>query len=258
MCGRIIIRKSIRLVAEQLNIESTDEVANFRGYNVGPGQEVPVLTNDKKFEWMVFGLTPTWAKKRMYFFNARSEGDFNKENNANYTGAKGIFQKPSFRSAIRSRRALVFVNGFLEGPEKEKLSKPYLVFDESSEFFALAGIWEQWVNKETGEETKGFAVLTAASNKVTQKIGHHRSPVIITPKDYEAWLHGEHLNDISHLLAPYALDTLNAVPLSPDIKSPRANHEDLLHPTGPPVLQRLGVKFETEFDTQGFGRKKKL
>jgi putative SOS response-associated peptidase YedK len=258
MCGRIIIKKSIKLVAEQLNIPSTETIEEFRGYNIGPGQKAPVLTANKKFEMMTFGLTPHWSKKQLYLFNARSEGDNNKENLTGFTGNKGILQKPSFRSAIRHTRALVFVNGFLEGPENEKLSKPHLVFDESKDFFALAAIWSAWVNKDTGEEVKGFAIITAASNKVTTKIGHHRSPVIIDEEHYDLWLHSEHLTDITNLLEPYGKDTLNAVPVSPDIKNPRVNEPDLLTPIGDAVIPRVGVEFKTEFDTLGFGRKKKL
>ena len=258
MCGRIIIKKSIKIVEEKLNLPAHPDLYDFRGFNIGPGSPAPVLLADKHFELMTFGLTPFWAKKPMYLFNARSEGDYNKENDISYNGNKGIFQKPSFRAAIRSRRCIVFVNGFLEGPEKEKLSKPYYVFKESEEFMGLAAIYDAWVNKETGEETKGFSIVTSVSNKVTSLIGHHRSPIILQSKDYSRWLNASHLDEITPLLKPYPIDDLNAVAISPEIKSPRANDPLLLKPLSEPLIKRYGIRFETEFDTQGFGRKKKL
>ncbi len=258
MCGRIIIKKSIQVVEQELNLKPNQDLHDFRGYNIGPGSMAPVLTEERSFERMRFGLTPFWSKKNMLLFNARSEGDANQENDPGYSGNKGIFKKPAFRKPIRSQRCLIFVNGFLEGPEKEKLSKPFYVFDEEQDFMALAGIWDDWVHNETGELIRGFSIITTVSNKVTAAIGHHRSTVIIPPNAYFTWLKAEHLNDISPLLEPYRPDTLNAYPVAPEIKSPKVNDEALLEPIGPAVIQRKGVAFKTEFDTLGFGRKKKL
>ncbi len=258
MCGRIIIKKSIQIVEEELNLQPRQDLYNFRGYNIGPGGMAPVLGTEREFRMMRFGLTPFWSKKNMLLFNARSEGDYNKDNDPTYMGNKGIYNKPAFRGPIRNKRCIVFVNGFLEGPEKEKLSKPYYVFDQEKEFMGLAAIHDTWLNKETGEEIEGFAIITTVPNKVTARIGHHRSPVILRNRDYSTWLQATHLDQISPLLVPYGLDTLNAYPLDPSIRSPRVDDEELLKPIGQAVIKRNKVKFKTEFDTHGFGRKKKL
>ena len=258
MCGRIIIKKSIQIVEEALNLSPQLELRDYRGYNIGPGAQVPVLGPDKVFKFMRFGLTPFWSKKNMLLFNARAEGDFNKENDRSYRGNKGIFQKPSFRGPIRKQRCIVFVNGFLEGPEKEKLSKPYYVFDQERDFMGLAAIYDQWINKETGEEVEGFAIITTVSNSITHQIRHHRSPVILQPSSYYTWLKSSHLDAISPLLAPSKNSRLNAYPVAPEIRSPRVNELSLLEPIGPALVRQKGVEFKTEFDTQGFGRRKKL
>lgn len=257
MCGRIIIKKSIQIIEEELHLEPNPSLHDFRGYNIGPGQYAPVLKPNGQFELLRFGLTPSWAKKSMLLFNARSEGDSNPNNEMHYSGAKGIIQKPAFRGPIRNKRGLVFVNGFLEGPEKEKLSKPYYVFDPDKDFFALAAIYDHWVDRESGEEVQGFAIITTASNKVTHAIGHHRSPVVIPPSNYKRWLNSEHLADVTPMLEPYG-GPLNAYPISAQIKSPRENSLELLQPVGPAIIKGLRIQFDTEFDTLGFGRKKKL
>ena len=258
MCGRIIIKKSLQVVQEELNLKPQPEVFEFRSYNLGPGSMAPVLMPDKQFSMLRFGLTPHWSSKPMLLFNARSEGDHNKENDPAYSGAPGILQKPSFRMPIRKQRCLVFVNGFLEGPEKEKLSKPFYVFDQDRDFIALAGIYDSWINKDTGEEVPGFAIITAAANPVTRAIGHHRSPVCIPESHYSLWLHGQRLDDISPLLVPDTRTRFNAYPISPEIRNPRSNDPALLDPVGPALFTQTSVRFTTEFDTQGFGRKKKL
>lgn len=258
MCGRIIIKKSIKLVEEKLQLPAHPNLYDFRGYNIGPGGYAPVMTADKQLHLWRFGLTPFWAKKPMLLFNARSEGDLNKENDPRFTGSKGIIKKPAFRGPIRKQRCIVFVNGFLEGPEKEKLSKPYYVYSDTQEFLGLAAVYDSWLNKETAEEITGFSIITGPSNKVTSAIGHHRSPIILNEADYTSWLNAEHLDEVTTLLQPWKEDDLNAFPISPDIRSPRADDPELLQPIGEPVLKRYSIKFETEFDTQGFGRKKKL
>ena len=56
-----------------------------------------------------FGFTPFWAKKKMYVVNARSEGDYNKENDPLYTGAKGIITKAS-KSKIQMTKLIYFAS----------------------------------------------------------------------------------------------------------------------------------------------------
>jgi hypothetical protein len=68
----------------------------------------------------------------------------------------------------------------------------------------------------------------------------------------------EHLDSITPLLVPDLHSKLNAYPISNQIKSPRVNDLSLLEPIGPAVLKQTSVRFTTTFDTQGFGRKKKL
>ena len=69
----------------------------------------PIVTQEEPehLTMSMFGLTPQWAKKKTYWFNARAEGDRNKENDPRYLGAQGIIEKPAFRKAIRSQRCLV-------------------------------------------------------------------------------------------------------------------------------------------------------
>ena len=123
---------------------------------------------------------------------------------------------------------------------------------------ALAAIYDSWVNKDTGEVINGFSIITTAPNKVTAAIGHHRSPVILYAGQYSSWLHSKHLSEITPMLNPYDRDDLNAFPVSPEIKSPRVDDETLLKPIGNAIFKNITVKFKTEFDTQGFGRRKKL
>ena len=154
MCGRYISVQTLEAIEKRFNLEKAGEIGYKPSYNIGPGKYAPVITNDKpkKLQMFQFGLTPFWAEKPMYLFNARSEGKSNLENNPQYSGGKNILTMPSFRKPIRSQRCLVVADAFYEGPEKEKLSKPYLVYlKEHKRPFAFAGIWDVWKDNEGNE-----------------------------------------------------------------------------------------------------------
>ena len=191
MCGRYAIVTKVRAIEKRFEVEAPAEFKFDPNVNVSAGNMAPVITGDKPNELQVFqfGFTPDWGKKQSYVINARSEGDFNKDNDDKYTGKMGIVRKPMFRKSIRSRRCLVVADCFIEGPEKEKLSKPYLVYlKDGKRPFAFAGIWDEWGNPSTGEIIQSFAIITTVSNGITKKIGHHRSPVILHAEHERVWI----------------------------------------------------------------------
>ena len=197
MCGRYIIVSKIEKIEKRFGVSGGQLQAEFEpNHNVAPGDHVPVITQEKpdQIQLYRFGLRPFWSKKPMYLINARSEGDHNKENDVNYKGALGIKDKPSFRKPFRSQRCLIPANAFIEGTTKERLSKPYVVYpiEKNERPFAFAGIYDHYVDKETGEITSSFSILTSVSTPLLQKIPHHRSPVILdSPTAEQQWLNSE-------------------------------------------------------------------
>ena len=154
MCGRFVQVLTIETLKTGYGIEATqDEITD--SYNVAPGDYAYVISSNvpNKLQRYQFGLTPNWAKKPMYLFNARAEGDLNKENDPDFKGDMGIVDKPSFKKPIRSQRCIILANAFYEGPEKEKLNQPYLISNKNGELMSFAGIWDTWVHPDTKEET---------------------------------------------------------------------------------------------------------
>lgn len=186
-----------------------------------------------EYNWGQFGLTPSWAKKKMYLFNARSEGDFNKENAPDYDGEKGIFKKPSFRNAIKSRRCIIPMDFFIEGTEKEKYSKPFLIRRKDKEQFFAGGIYEDWVDKETGEIVPTFSIITTSATPLLQKVGHHRSPLLLSPDVIPTWLDIQtDLDIIKTILSPADTIDFEAYPVDAGIVKSRANNPDIETPLG--------------------------
>ncbi|MCA1764101.1 MAG: SOS response-associated peptidase [Cryomorphaceae bacterium] len=255
MCGRYVVISKIVEIEDRFNVKSVGPFSP--NYNIGPGSKAPVITDKEpgKLNFFQFGLTPFWAKKKMYFFNARAEGDQNKENDPLYKGGMGIVKKPAFRKAIRSQRCLVIADCFIEGTTKEKLDKPHVVhLGKGERPFAFAGIWDEWVDKETGEILQSFAIITTTPNDVLQRIPHHRSPVIL-PKEMERkWLDTSlPLSEVTAMLAPWERSGMNAYPISTDIKNPRNNNPDLLKPTGEPICKTADLKLEQNLVLEGMG-----
>lgn len=229
-------------------------------YNIGPGQYAPVVvgTQPRVLQLFRFGLSPCWAKKDMMLINARAEGDHNRDDSALYTGARGIIEKPAFRRPIRSQRCLIPADAFIEGTIAEKLSKPFVVYLRNKvRPFALAGIWDVWKNQETGAEVHGFAIVTTAGNELMRAIPHHRMPVILDPADEAVWLNPQApLYKITRLLKPFDANLMNAYPVDPAIKSPKASGAGLIKPVGQPLVAETEVVVSRHMRLQGMGNVK--
>jgi hypothetical protein len=92
-----------------------------------------------------------------------------------------------------------------------------------------------------------------------QKLPHHRSPVILDRKHEAKWLNTDlPLADVTKLLKPYPADLMNAYPVDPAIKNPRAEGVDLLKPIGERIVPEYDIKTQEDVELQGMGAGKKF
>jgi putative SOS response-associated peptidase YedK len=124
-----------------------------------------------------WGLVPSWSggiKSGRLCFNARSET---------------VSEKPTFRSAFKSRRCLLVATAYgewadvIEEREKRKQAVKFTVDDGQP--FCYAGLWESWGAKE--DPYISCTMITCEPNELAGEV-HSRMPVILRPEDYEAWL----------------------------------------------------------------------
>ena len=258
MCGRYVIISTLEKVEKRFEVKANNSTALDVNVNVAIGEYAPVITDadPQQLQLFKFGFTPSWAEKGAYLINARSEGNFNKENLTNYKGSKGILQKPMFKQAIRQQRCLIIADAFIEGPEKERLSKPFVVYPQNNASpFAMAGIWSTWYNPKTSETENNFAILTTASNSLLEKIGHHRAPLILAPEDEKIWLDKDaKLSDITSLMEPFDPKLFNAYPISPKIKQVKNKEPELLQPIGQRVVPEYNYEIYKELVVRGMGQ----
>ena len=260
MCGRYTLVKEIKLIIKKFNLEATPELELFKSYNIVPSQYAPVIASDlpNQLQLFSFGYIPSWQKTRKMLINARSEGSgkyYNLDDNPRYTGAFHIKSSREFKSMIHGERCLVLANCFFEGSKKEKLSKPYVVYLKDKKIFALAGIWKEWVDKNTGEVKKSFAILTTYPNELMHKhVKHHRTPVIIREENYPKWLDlNTPMNEITELLHPLPANEMNAYPVSTMVKDYRNNSRELIEPIGERVYEENDFLIDEKLVQTGFG-----
>jgi len=258
MCGRYVTVTKIKEIEKRFNVTAPNPQLYLINTNISHGEYAPVITDEKPHElqFFQFGFTPSWGKKNFYMVNARAEGDQNSDDDPNYHGAMGIINKPMFRKAIRSQRCLVIADCFIEGPKEERLNKPYAVYLKNGERpFALAGIWDSWVDTKTGEIINSFGIITTTANALLQAIGHHRSPVILPRECESVWIDPNiELAEVLQLLKPYPANQMNAYPIDPAIKNPRANSLDLLKPIGQRVYKEYDYEVYEEIKLFGMGQ----
>ncbi|SER12026.1 SOS response-associated peptidase [Natrinema salaciae] len=236
MCGRYT------LVVEQDDLESRFD-ARFRDesgaesdgaftprYNMAPGQELPVITNEdpETFRRLEWGLVPSWADDDSGgLINARAES---------------VDEKPSFREAYERRRCLVPADGFYEWVETEDGKRPYRVTFEDDRVFAMAGLWERWEPETTqtglaafgggvdDEAESGpletFTVVTTEPNALVSDL-HHRMAVILEPDAERRWLSGDAGREV---LEPAPADGMRADPVSTAVNDPSTDEPSLIDP----------------------------
>ena len=91
------------------------------------------------------------------------------------------------------------------------------------ELFAYASLWETW-DKE-GEVVESCTIITGDFNAVAKPI-HHHIHVILTPNDYDNWLHG----DDGELLFPYPPNEMIAYKVSRVVNNARNDTLECIEP----------------------------
>ena len=177
MCGRITQDLNLKTLFAMYRLPSATLARNLAPrYNGCPTQDFAAVRRDgeepavTKLRW---GLIPRWAKDLKVgarMINARSET---------------VHEKPAFRSAFRSRRCVIPVNGWIEWRREGGEKQPYWIRPQGVDVFSLAGLWERWEKGDEPVET--FTVLTTAVSPALSDI-HHRQPVIVADGDVEEWL----------------------------------------------------------------------
>lgn len=123
-----------------------------------------------------------------------------------------VLNKPTYQQAALQRRCLVLSSGFYEWrhftpPGGKDTAYPYYISGKGQEYFFMAGIWNPWVDQETGEVVDSFSILTTAANPLLSAIHNKkkRMPVILPEEEASEWITDGLSRDRIAELARYAV-----------------------------------------------------
>lgn len=224
-------------------------------YNVAPTKNIPVVVEhyqdpkDTATAWernlylARWGLVPSWAKDLTFgqrTFNARSET---------------VIEKPSFRAAVKSRRAVIPVDGYYEwlAPQhKGDRKQPYYVRPKDGSPIFFAGLYEWWKDPAAEGDAQwvlSTTMLTGASPEAGSKPVvldelsglHDRLPLPLGTAMMDEWLSaGEVTKDEAAHLVDAVVDGAFDVasqwemhPVDPAVGSVRHNGPELIEPFDP-------------------------
>lgn len=196
-------------------------------YNIAPTQEILVVRQPKgattpEARMMRWGLVPAWAEDvsiGVKMINARAET---------------VAEKPSYKFAFRTRRALVPMNGMYEWTDSSGGKKqPYLFHTPDRSPFAVAALWESWAGPKGAplpQPLETVTLLTVEANALVKPI-HDRMSAIIEPQNYAAWLSNETAPEaLMALLKPLPADALAMTAVNPRVNNVKFDDPSCIEP----------------------------
>lgn len=182
--------------------------------------EIPAVCSARpdKIQLLKWGLIPSWTRTlsdaneiRFKTFNARSEN---------------VKDKPSFSASFKSKRCLIPVKGFFEWQHIGTEKVPWYICHSQDEILSLAGLYDEWVENQTGELLCTFSIITTDANEIMAEIHNSkkRMPVIFDKVSEKKWIDLSYSqSELQDLLKPSPSEILNAHTVSPLVNSKSAN-----------------------------------
>ena len=83
------------------------------------------------------------------------------------------------------------MSGYYEWQDTPNGKQPwYFTARDGSPLLTVAGLWDQWKNKETGERIKSCTMIIRDPNYFVAEV-HDRMPVLLMPDQFDHWLSGK-------------------------------------------------------------------
>jgi len=138
-----------------------------------------------------WGLFPSWAKP-----------DFQKKANTLNAKIETAETLASYKNSVHNR-CLIPAHQFYEWQwqdAKGKSKRKFSIALRHHHIFSLAGIYNIWINPETGKTYRTYSILTTEANELMSEIHNtkKRMPVCLDRRMDQEWLNGRNLQDFSY------------------------------------------------------------
>jgi putative SOS response-associated peptidase YedK len=221
MCGRFASKGQAKDIEKEFKVGRLNKLSFAPRYNIAPAQMIPAILEtdgERAARELRWGLIPSWAKDETIgskLINARAET---------------LAEKPSFKNAFRLRRCIIPASGFYEWAKKGAHAKqPFYFYLKEKDVFGFAGLWEEWLDKETGEAVETCTIITTEANAVLEPV-HDRMPVILKAENYGEWLDAnfKDTGKLQNLLAPYPAEEMASHSVGKAVNSPVYDSPELI------------------------------
>ena len=217
MCGRYTFIAPAPAAEQRFRAKFAEPAPTT--YNAAPSQRLPVITNAApgQIHLLSWGLIPGWS---------RDPASGPKPINAR---AETLAEKPSFRQLLERRRCLVLADSFYEWQATPAGKVPHRILLRSEQPFAFAGLWDEWLDRATGELLPTFTIITTAPTALMAGIHNPRPVILPGPAAEHAWLNDD-LSPAAHqqLLVPYDAAAMREYVISTRVNSPAHNDAEVL------------------------------
>ncbi|MBB6732682.1 SOS response-associated peptidase [Cohnella zeiphila] len=220
MCGRYTITISLDELMTLYEIGESSVSPMLPRYNIAPTQLVPAIINDgqrNKLGELRWGLIPSWSKD--------GKGGFKMIN----ARAETIGEKPAFKSLLSRKRCIIPADGFYEWKKSGSDKQPYRIVPRDGGLFSFAGLYDTWVNPDSGDRLSTCTIITTKPNELMEDI-HDRMPVILTRDNTDVWLDkGNQDKDLLlSLLRPYEAEKMRAYKVDKAVGNVRNHSPELI------------------------------
>lgn len=178
MCGRVST-SDLAVVAKKLHLKNALGLIKPGSINLPPSSELPLITDDKgdELQYFYWSLIPFWSKEKPKFssFNARLEN---------------LRQSAVWKHLVGKRHCVIITDGFYEWKkmdDKGKVKQAYLIRMKNQQFTLMAGLYDTWVDQNTGEMINSCTIITRTSNEFMKDI-HERMPCLLDINAAKIWL----------------------------------------------------------------------
>lgn len=154
---------------------------------------------------MEWGFIPSYLKtredvKKMRSGYKDSAGKYHPPlTTLNARGEELLHSGKIYRDAALKRRCLVLSTGFYEWrhvfpknkrtgqPLKTPVKYPYYISLKEQEYFYMAGIWQPWTDRQTGEHIDTLSIVTTDANYIMKQIHNSKNRMPVILPDELAW-----------------------------------------------------------------------
>ena len=160
------------------------------GFEYGNWPIVKLNNDDIDLELAHWELIAPWVKSTLELMKGRE-----KFNTLNATSER-LLESKLFKQPTLKRRCLVLSSGFYEwrhckpANASKEFAYPYFISLKERPYFFMAGIYQPWVDVETGETMNTFSIVTTQANSMMEQIHNKkkRMPTIFNEQQAAEWL----------------------------------------------------------------------